>query len=333
MISVSVAERRYLGFYAHHPFWAGTAPSQQKLSEYDDFEAVMAEIVFKRQCDQYEFAVCRDGLILLHINEIYSEIDSFGEDEWIGHIARLLPLCVMCANSMNLLLETAYLSVANALQYTLRSISSTDLARVITQEGKVVSVDFNSRYERGVILFEERKDGLPLPAEHWHLDKRFLRRFELSIGALEVANEWFGRIIGDSWVIWAMQQLVDSATRFKELDYMSSLLLAWFIIESFIKEAHEKLVQAGSVTERKANGYRKTVEECVGELIDYQILNSSCRPILKSLRESRNEIIHKGNLWCTFDESRAAIKMAIDMLFARTGIKLTPGLGHLMRCP
>jgi len=64
----------YSAFYTSRPFWAGARPDLKKHDVSDLFTDIMSEFVFKHDTDDFQLRVCRDGMIMLHVFKLESNL-------------------------------------------------------------------------------------------------------------------------------------------------------------------------------------------------------------------------------------------------------------------
>jgi hypothetical protein len=130
----------FTGFYTSRPFWAvnaidfnnvnfGNTPSR--------FTALMSEKVYEASLHTFSFQVCRDGMLLLKIQEIEDKLPST-ESQDIHKIVSWWGEYLDYFNCLYLLLDSAVLKVMNLGYFDLAEVTNKDAFRISFEDGKEI---------------------------------------------------------------------------------------------------------------------------------------------------------------------------------------------------
>lgn len=128
---------KFIGFFTSRPFWAiNGIDFENPVSDttINSFTDLMSEIVYDISSSAFSFRVCRDGMLLLQIQDLENklpanEIRDIQETvSWWGEYLDYF-------NCLYLLLDSAVLKVENLAYFDITEVTNKDAFR-ISFEGK-----------------------------------------------------------------------------------------------------------------------------------------------------------------------------------------------------
>jgi hypothetical protein len=136
-------EGRYIGFYPSRPVWVGKAlPEAARLPEGQFRWDAMAEIEISRAIPGTELHICRDGLVILRIENlqegIFKSMSTSPQSVWES-AGPLLNMYLSHCNALRLLLE------AGLWKHDRLGVGTTPI-----RKGEALSLEFS--HQRGIYL-------------------------------------------------------------------------------------------------------------------------------------------------------------------------------------
>jgi hypothetical protein len=291
-----MSTKKYAAFYTTIPFWVGKAPNIEGDKNKFFHEGIhLPEITLMYETDFYSIAICRDGLVMLHVNELEEKVkDSDPHDEeaediqwnaWGDYLDYL--------NALYLLLHTTTIQT-NSPEFAIpppKALSLSDVFRYVVENGEVIDIDVFSKvtgYGYSAML---NIDWLP----------------PLSIAekdTFDILNVEFEKVVLDNTLIKRLSQITKAYDEFQNGNFSYGLLLAWLIIESIILEKWDDLLTNKNKSfldgNKRINSKRKQFLEGrdfpVSVIIDMLELDEQLTfedfNELNTIRRYRNKIVH-----------------------------------------
>lgn len=288
----------FAGFYTTRPFFPEGGP-------------------FRMENENFILIVNNDGMILLHLKKdflcnIYSEYE--------------------CKNNEKMEYKWSYYTIfLNALYLLLDSITLKELhisyfeiSEVITKDVMVVTLDENEsikgisyRYAKNIQPYGDTDDRLELPEN-----------------ILKTICEILQECCKERERIHILSEVEKGLSEYKILNFSTSLVLLWFVIEQFISKKWDKYLEENNTTfsdgrkrinsDRRAQltrhmGVHKKLNLLeLTENIDFEIFS-----VLDELREIRNKITHQNDKFvCKAEHCQKAFDMVKYFIDIEYNIKI-----------
>lgn len=333
---------RYIGFYTHKPFWAGTDIFQllPKIDWEKEFTRLMQEVTFVHETNKYSLKVCRDGMFLFKLSRyqddhMRSEVFEMRElvQKWSDYLAHL--------NAILILFESAFLEVDKLNFFDSLEITIKDAFGVMFEDGEwkgnnVPMLSVASQFQRARFI-SSYPMGIPLI-----MDTRLAHRFLVSEAVFRKLFYEFDIVFQDLSIIRMIAKLMKSLSEFKIANYDTSLVIAWFIIESLLNKKWDDWLQSKQVEldDNKKRINRKRFDTLLGrdytisvisnilELSD--ILTFDIFEQINQIRTVRNKIVHQNDHsnTCSAEECCTALRIATNLIEEKIGFKINLNLSY-----
>ncbi|MEQ0580055.1 hypothetical protein PANTOEA_00295 [Pantoea dispersa] len=276
----------YVGSYAARPFWVG-----ERIDIYDSNQAkllqgIIPEFAAKHENDFFKSAICINGLMLLHINNLAKITPNIAEPNQYNISVNWMDEYLDYVNALQLCVESESIKCANSHDVQSIVTRANDICKVGMLEGvpRSNSVTHTHRNSHAVVMNElnlwiSNGSNWPSPLE---VNGWMLPHEVVSVQAAKNALNIFSLIACNKNKIRWLSYLVKSKTAYAENDYRLSLILSWFIIESSIRclfdalISKEKVNSAGMINFLYAEG----------------VISEEFKQCLNDLRLIRNDLIH-----------------------------------------
>ncbi len=317
---------KFIGFYTYKPFWSERKPDLELFNSknYDipGFYSLMAEIVFKHKEKNIDICVCRDGLIM--VSKYFSKRANI-EQKWKEYLELL--------NTIYLLFESSYLKNNTLLHFDISSITYQDAFGLEFENGQfkgqgVPAYSYAEKYVEGRFLsnYDTTDD------KYWHhYDRRIKQR-------IVIGKETFSRLKKDLSKLFSHEnpyELISifsdytkSLSEYKILNFNTSLVLSWFIIEKFINKYWENFIDSNPAiidSKRKdcLQDYRTYTIAVKSEILEFnKIITLEQYKKINRLRVKRNAIVHQNSKQVTSEECGLAFDLIKEFIFKFSAIDL-----------
>lgn len=326
--------KKFVCFYPTRPFWAGQKPKIKKFGpKYylpEEFNEIMAQFTREYSNNGYEMKICKDGLFCFRLKDLASD-----KDEKIEKIVEKWQKYLEYLNCIYLLFESIFLEKMDLSYFEITEITSKD-AFVVDIEKKgikgmsVPTESYSEQYVKGRWL-NSYSNASP------YYDWRIQSRISVPLEIFDKLNSALGKIFDSCNLIQTLSQVTKSLGEYKVGNYKISLILSWFILETFINEDWDKFLEEKNEIyedgEKRIN--RKRMEDVLkddrtytvsvmlnvlelNKCIDYGQFN-----ILDGLRRKRNEIVHGDeDVKVSPTECKKALNLVLVYLEKYYGLKL-----------
>lgn len=233
-------QERYIGFYTLNLFWTIERPDIATLkNDPKKFEEEFSRVIISYSDENFKIEICRDGLILMHINRLEQErILVESEDKRSQSDTRVTDFnseYIAYLNAFQLLLTSATLQVQKYNYFDNVSLSSYDVISTTKKDGKfdgasLPSFDITQSYYLGRYLSQYNPN---YPVE---IDQRIAHRHTIIKEVFDKSIVDFKKIFTDIDTVYILSQINSALSEFKKLSFRQSLILSWFSIEYFINK-------------------------------------------------------------------------------------------------
>jgi len=328
---------RYLGFYFSNPFWLDQKIDVDSLRVSPDlFTAELSRIIFTHVGIGYTLKVCRDGRFLLRINSIAEQIEAtYAEPNMsFGNHLSAWSEYLMFANAFALIFQSTHLEVSNFGYFESRELTNKDAFGIRVENGheaghSICPQSIAEKFQMGRYLSQLPNSGVPLS-----LDSRFSNRIVVEKSVIEKAVTKFDSIIGNRNAISNTNQLLKAVSEYKVGNFDTSLILAWFVVESIVHAKwsawldSKKLDGDGNL---RINGDRKsvlkgrdyTMSSKLNMLELADVLPLSIFKNLDKVRGFRNKVVHQDERYdCSMEDAGLALESANALMLYHFNIAL-----------
>lgn len=334
---------RFSGFYTSRPFWAGKKldfPYHGRVAP-QTFHDMMSTLEYEKHENDITLRVYKDGQILLRIQSLEDQEEKHRDKNTID-IAQLIARAKIYINYLNcfyLFLDSATITIDKFSYFNFREITTHDIFRISFTQGKfssngIPTESITSHFLNGRYLSDYNH---PHSLES---DSRITFRSEISLEAIDCAATKLFDVFSKDGSIRHFTSIAKSIGEYKIGNYDTSIILAWFAIESIINELWENHIGSLNTTsmnhrprissERKKalTGSSFEASKIIQMLELFGILSFDTFEKLKTVRQNRNNIAHIQKIALTAEKAGEAISAAQEMIFLLWGIEFTPNLNY-----
>lgn len=342
---------RYIGFYSSRPFWAKDTPIFTG-SNPEEFFNIMSEEVFIHENDNYKLKICRDGLFLFQIKEMAEEVakllntGSFGANLntlWSTYLDHL--------NCIYILFESSVLQQMNLAYFEIAEITNRDAFAIWFEGGRLgghsvptlsVASKFQSaRYISTYRIYSEL--GFDQSIE---MDERVAGRIIVTREVFDRLVQDFDKVFSNFNEVKILSNLIKSLSEYKIANYDTSLILSWFIIESYLsrkwrdllntlnKDLAEGSKRINSDRMKYFSGRDYPINIVINMLELFSAVSFEKYKTIDRLRTKRNDIVHTNSaskcnpLDCieafkiisSFIEEDIALKLEFNVCYSLGGL-------------
>lgn len=336
-------EDRFVGFYVSSPFWAGNKPDLnfEKLTD-KQFTELMSEEVFLYDHKDYKLIVCKDGLFLFQTAKLKKELDRTTEEDNSNfqYDLKLWTTYVNYLNCIYLLFES---SVINEISFNFLEISE-----ITHQEALIMRIEDGHKGIQPTNTFSlcatfangryrsEYNNLNPIKS-----DPRILFRKEIPKKVFDRLNFDFEKVFHKYEYIELLSQTTKSISEYKVGNYSTSLVISWFIIESYLMDLWKNLIDSNNKTfsdgKKRINSdrFKNLSRFPIGQVLNFLELSGSITYEefieIDDLRNYRNDIIHVNKKYeYTSEHCWTAFKIIQNFISKDTGIDLELNLSQLL---
>ena len=294
--SEELMTKRYFGFYPNRHLWVtSTDAGNDELKELRakpiaDKRKALIEIVFERTEASYEFAVCRDGMLLIRLPYLEAEIDEVNEraresitasgvhpNAWVDYLK--------LANVIFLFLESALHGHGrNNYLLELRELTKLSAFRVRVEDGKVAAA---TDYEIETLATLLRCGHVK---EQHYDDYCFRNRFPLKIDTFDDVNDFYLRPFFENQLDRGRLDLIaKSVSELNLKNHSISLVLSWALIEGYVQRLWDEN-HSTYLIDNKPSSIFWVIEI----LKSWGVLPADVAGEVHKFRQARNAYIHQG---------------------------------------
>lgn len=329
---------QFTAFYPSRPFWAGSKVDFSNPSREGWFHDQMVEEVFSQETESYTIKICRDGRIMLRIEELEKSDgpqEHFQIEETVKKWGRYLDYL----NSFYLLLDSSTIDLANFQYFNLHEITSRDAFRVRYEGGKsigenIATESIASVFQMGRYSSSYRSD---MPIE---FDPTILMRQVISLDVIRYTANSFSAVVTTPGLEKTLASFAKSLSEYKIGNYETAVILSWFITEAALSQLWRNHVDSMNADldagRKRINRERRdfltgrdfTISMVSNLLELWGVLPHAQFQEIDAVRGFRNKIVHSHGFAPGPNEAQLAIKSALSMIDRLWGLRLTPGLSY-----
>jgi hypothetical protein len=339
MVNPDTIQKKFVGFYSANPFWVGTKPNldfsyltgNQIMNKDKD---LLTKVEYLWEKNGYELRFCKDGLVLLGlfdcidlVKDLYEKAKPKQSEEifkWSIYLNYL--------NAIYLLLDSAVIKEMNLAYFNqLREITDMDAFTITFEDGKIVGESVPHTSIASVYQMD-RMSTFYNPSSY----SRFLMRYELNEPVFKTVLSDFEKIYANYEHIKTLANITKSLSEFKIASFSTSLVLSWFVIESYLNLYWDRFLE-----EKKKNGKgelrinKKRRKDVFGDTKSYPasvILNilevsgyieTDIFNKIDDVRKYRNDIVHQNSKYvCTSHQCWEAFEIITYFVEKEMGLDL-----------
>ncbi len=336
-------EDRFVGFYVSSPFWAGTKPGAnfEELTD-KQFTELMSEEVFRYNHNDYKLIICKDGLFLFQTSKLNKELDRLAEENnsdfqfdltlWNKYVNYL--------NCIYLLFESSVIKEIHTQFLEITEITHQEALVIRIEDGRK-GVQPTNTFSLGATFANGRYRSEYNKLNPIKSDPRICFRREIPKKVFDRLDIDFERVFHKYEYIELLAQTNKSLSEYKVGNYSTSLVISWFIIESFLMNLWKNLIDGKNKTfsdgKKRVNSdrFKKLNRYPIGQVLNFLELCGSITYEefieIDDLREYRNDIIHSNKKYeYTNEHCWTAFKIIRDFISKDTGIDLELNLSQLL---
>jgi hypothetical protein len=319
--------QQFYGFYTNKPFW-GVAPLDlTQPTIYPDFSSRMSEVVAEFDEQYYTIRVCRDGFIMFASK--FQNLDFVHVLEYLNALSVIFESENQKWNFAKFT-QIYEINPQHVLPHTMSgtTIKGTNTTKVNNETMN----QYNARFLEFYIPLDYKK--LNWNERFWTdlirhtvtADPRIRARAGrvVSLEQLTQINELFKRIVQNYNTITLLAQMTKSVDQYQNGHYDISVIMSWFIIESYIYKLYQtRVLQGLSAIQQELSS-----SEALKLLQQRKVLSYDFIGDIHKIRIMRNAITHNTFEAKTTDQE-ARLALAIILHFIRQDIAVDIELKYL----
>lgn len=324
---------KFFGFYTSRRFWGGNKIASDDIKDFgSQFTNLMQEVVFFYETDRYKLFIHRDGLISLQLKELSSEVNKQFEEPShdMKYLSSIWSKYLDYLNCIQVLLESAVLEIMKIAYFEVLEITNKEALTLIYENDKFMGGGASDISHANKMLLERYSSS------YTEVDFKLFH----SSSRIEIPRDVFDRLNSDLYKlsedysnIKIISNITKSISEYKISNYDTSLILSWFVIESYIEKLWERLIVSKNVTysdgskrissERKKhfshNNYPISVKSNLLEL--FEVIDISTFKKIDSVRDFRNKIVHQNSDFkCSDEHCKQAFEIIKKIILSETGV-------------
>ncbi len=324
--------KRYFGFFPNRHLWvANPATDIDDLStikdkSVDEKRKALMQIMLEINEENYEFALSRDGMLLLRIPELEERINADNEairndmTASMANTRQAWDIYLKLANVVFLFLDSSLHGHGrNNYLIEMRELTKLSAYRMTVDDGKVKS---GTDYEIESLATLLRLGHVD---EEKYDDYFFRNRFELDVSVLEDLNEYYLKpLFADSLNQDYLELLAKSLSEFNLKNNSVSLILSWALIEGHVNRLWDSSANAA-----KMSGKPQSIFWLIEMLKSWGELEESETERIHTFRNARNKFIHKSKK-VAVNQARDCLEYIKERAITLVGLELffnTSGTG------
>ncbi len=332
---------KYLAFYTSRPYWAGKKPDVSFISDQNyntnAFYEIMSEEVFIEQNPHYTLKVCRDGLIMFNSKKINKMLKEALKNNQTTADIKLWAFCLNYLNAIYLLFESAVLQKKKISYFEISEITNQDAFSITFEKGKfkgnvIADLSLASTFQMDRWLSNFSVSDLARIEHSRSLNRR---SFILDEETFQKINNDLKKIINEDKLIKTISVTTKSLSEYKIGNFSTSLILAWFIIETylnqywkdFLKHNNKKYAIGKRINRKRlenlTNGRDYTASVILNYLELAGILEFNLFKNIDKVRNYRNKIVHGDEDYeCEPAHCQKALDIIVEFIKKETQVKL-----------
>lgn len=321
---------RFRAFYVSPPSWVGEAinlpypPTGHPLPD-------LGEVVFAFETANVRLRACRDGMVMIDLPSL-TRPSATQLEESVAFIGTY----VAHMNAFSTLLDSAVQATQGLSIVEIKEITRADTCSITYTPGHPVPSMAAGGFCAAMTQASYRYSP-PAAADMFWIHPRQV----ISIASIEMAAVSLDAAITVKGAIATLASLGKATAEYKVGSYNLALIIAWFIVESVVKQLWEnkldELRQAAPVQTPRINVDR--LKYLVGNAFGIAAITNSLELLgvlstadflsIDSVRQKRNKITHAGSAYvATAVDAQDAIVIASKLTERFFGVAVVPNLGY-----
>lgn len=334
---------RFAGFYTSDPFWACEKidfPYNAWIHPHKFYD-IMTKVAYEKSTNEATLRVDRDGLILLRISSIAEEERQYHTENRVN-IDESVARAKTYTNYLNcfcLFLDSAAITVDQRAFFNYREVTTHEMLRMSFKDGKFASAGLPNT---GITanLFSGRHLSDYEVQHSLDLDKRISDRFVVSFNAIDYAANQLFSVFSKEGSINHFTSVAKSISEYKVGNYDTSIILAWFVIESIVNSLWKSHLESldTEISAGRSRINRVRYDDLTGSSFEagktiqmlelFGVITFDTYETLTKVRKNRNNIAHVTKIVLTAEKASEAISAARAMISLKWGIDFTPNLNY-----
>ncbi len=325
---------KYACFYTNRPFWAVQQLPFENIRTREDFHNLMAEVVFSYEEELFKLRVCRDGMIMLQIPDLEKRNPILSDDKvdlradvvwWSEYLEYLNCLYVLFESSVLEIMKIAYLE--------LTELTRQNVDRIETEDDKFNGISLNMgsysyMYQMGRFLSSYNTQP--------QYDPRIMMRRVFDEEVFKSLSQKASMIFPNRYLVSLLATIGKSLAEYKNGNYSTSLVLAWFVIESIVARQWRDYLDANN--KELSNGSKRINSDRMAKLTegrDYpisvvlnylelaEIISFADFKEMDKVRDYRNKVVHQNKSFRPTDQHcQEAINLALRLSLRDQNIEI-----------
>ncbi|AVO31755.1 hypothetical protein D7Y24_14300 [Stenotrophomonas maltophilia] len=307
----------HLGFHSAHPFWLGERIDIYDPEQNDCLRGIIPEVRASLQTDQFDAAICVNGLMLLHVHHLSRTTPDMSVAGDFDQSALWMDRHLDYANALQLCLESESIKHPDSYEVSATATRANDICKIGFLDGFPVNVSFGSARTLTTVMHAMSRwvsDGAlapsPLEAPGWRIPHEVV-----DVEVARLALQKFALIARDEHRVTWLSYLLKAKTAYSDNDYRMSFVLSWFVIESSLRW-HWMMKNPGSAESPKT-------WKLIDNLCEGGPLSDQHKPALTYLRNLRNQLMHNpADTTCQPGQCFEAGEMACALALLSANVEL-----------
>jgi hypothetical protein len=328
------AFKRYLGFYLPNPCWALDHINIEELKLTPDlFTSEMSKIVIDVETSDFELKVCRDGMFLLRINLLASEIEKAEPTSFNEHLTAWSEY-LNYTNTITIVLESSFLTRTKHAFFSHKEITNKDAFGVRFEDGKWAGHNIPVFSYAEILQNARYISQLPNTNIPLSFNSAFRGRQIISQDVFDDVLQFLTKYISNQAIISIISQISKALSEYKIGNFDTSLVLSWFIVESIIehiwfKWLSNKNYDLDGIKRLNNDRFKNLNSRDYPINVKLNLLELNDQITLKNYKELdevrvyRNKIVHSSDKYtCSLADASKALNCALFLISDVYSVKL-----------
>lgn len=314
-----------IGFYPTRPFWAGPAIDLSNPALDARFGALMSEVVFSYKGLASTLAICKDGLIMLRVHVLEETKPS---DDVPSQTVAWWGQYLDCVNCAYLLLDSTVLQVMTVGLFNFSEITQRDVISFVVEHGRHTSSTVPVESIASAHLMARHLS----PSASITTKLSLMHRTSVPQAVFDKLAPDLDSVLASSTLTRHLATIARSLAQYKIGNYSTSVVLAWFVIESVLSGQWRDLIADKNVTypggDKRVNADRH--QTLTGRAYPISVVSSMLElhdrlsfPLFKTIdrvRGYRNAIVHQDKSFnCSAKHCQEALELARQLATDKSG--------------
>ncbi|QNK66831.1 hypothetical protein [Variovorax sp. PAMC26660] len=311
--------QRFLAFYTPRAFWVDAPANLENIGS-PAFAKSMGEICYACVFEKFTLKIARDGLLMLSVGKLDRK-----ESTPLPNIDQTIKLWrnyLEHINSLYLLLDSATIRCSSASFFNLNEITLRDAFTIhLDENDEFLGMQTLTGSFAGVL----QHDRLPSQANTPQLLNRLMLRSTLPSSVIHHAVTRYKRAATEPELLRLLNSLAKGLSEYKQGNYETAVVLAWFLIEFHLNAIWEKFLETENKTmpdgvlrfgkDRERYLTKElTISMIVQHLEFAGLLDWETFRKVDATRKVRNRLAHRMPATASRDEASIALHLAHEFI-------------------